>query len=303
MKALTIPGLLAILSCSTTETAAIRRPGLENAHRLTEKVLSGAQPDGDAAFAELAALGVKTVISVDGSKPDLESAHRHGLRYVHLPIGYDGIPRERALELAKAIEELPGPLYVHCHHGQHRGPAAAVVACVVAGRMTNEQALDAMKTLGTGPQYVGLWNSARDAAPADRSALRSLEVDFRETARVPPLAEAMVHLDEAFDRLDRCRTQGWAKPAGHPDLDPAHEALKCREICVELLRTEGFRARPDEFRALMEASRAASERLEALLRSGAPADAGFEALKKTCADCHRSYRNRPKQLRTPAFRN
>jgi hypothetical protein len=32
---------------------------------------------------------VKTIVSVDGGKPDVETARKHGIRYVHLPIGYD----------------------------------------------------------------------------------------------------------------------------------------------------------------------------------------------------------------------
>src|SRR5262245_36049218 len=74
---------------------------LPNAYRIAEKVISGGLPDGDAGFAELEALGVKTVISVDGMTPDVEGARKHGLRYVHLPHGYDGIPSERGQELAK----------------------------------------------------------------------------------------------------------------------------------------------------------------------------------------------------------
>ena len=29
--------------------------------------------------------------------------------------------------LARAARTLPGPIFVHCHHGMHRGPAAAAV--------------------------------------------------------------------------------------------------------------------------------------------------------------------------------
>src|SRR5436305_114465 len=99
-------------------------PGLPHAFRVSDRLFSGGNPDGEAGFAALRALGVQTVISVDGARPDWETAGRHGLRYVHLPVGYDGIPRGRVLALAKAARDLPGPVYVHCHHGKHRGPAA-----------------------------------------------------------------------------------------------------------------------------------------------------------------------------------
>src|SRR5688500_5709584 len=82
------------------------------------KVISGGLPEGDKAFKELADLGVKTVISVDVAKPDVALAKKYGLRYVHLPHGYDGVPELRAKELAKAVRDLPGPVYIHCHHGK-----------------------------------------------------------------------------------------------------------------------------------------------------------------------------------------
>ena len=36
-------------------------------------------------------------------------AKKYGMRYVHLPHGYDGIPEERIAELAKAVRDLPQP--------------------------------------------------------------------------------------------------------------------------------------------------------------------------------------------------
>ncbi|HUG68092.1 MAG TPA: hypothetical protein VMM76_10080 [Pirellulaceae bacterium] len=51
---------------------------LPNAVRVHDKVISGGLPAGDAAFAELRAMGVKTIISVDGAKPDVKTATKHG---------------------------------------------------------------------------------------------------------------------------------------------------------------------------------------------------------------------------------
>ncbi|MGE0610114.1 MAG: hypothetical protein AB7O62_23685, partial [Pirellulales bacterium] len=68
---------------------------LPNAIRLHPKVVSGGQPEGEAAFAELRDLGIKTVISVDGARPAVPLAKKYGLRYVHLPHGYDGVPEQR----------------------------------------------------------------------------------------------------------------------------------------------------------------------------------------------------------------
>src|SRR5262245_17583207 len=77
-------------------------PGVENAYRLGPRLYSGGEPRGEQAFAALKSLGIKTAISVDGATPDAETGRRHGIRYVHLPVGYDGIPREQAVRIIKA---------------------------------------------------------------------------------------------------------------------------------------------------------------------------------------------------------
>jgi protein tyrosine/serine phosphatase len=59
------------------------------------------------------------------------------------------ISQERTKELAKADRELAGPIYLHCHHGKHRSPAAAVVACVTAGLILPHAALPILRTAGT----------------------------------------------------------------------------------------------------------------------------------------------------------
>ncbi len=118
-------------------------PGLDNVLQLSPRIFSGSQPHGEQGFESLEKLGVKTVVSVDGARPDAQRAKQHGLRYVHIPIGYDGIPRPAALALVRAIREAPGPIYIHCHHGKHRGPAAAAVACMAEGIANTEQARSA----------------------------------------------------------------------------------------------------------------------------------------------------------------
>jgi protein tyrosine phosphatase (PTP) superfamily phosphohydrolase (DUF442 family) len=122
---------------------------LPNPWQIHPQVISGGLPEGDEAFRALADLGVKTLISVDGARPDVALAKKHGLRYVHLPHGYDGVPEERMQELAKAVRDLPGPIYIHCHHGKHRSPTAAAVACVGAGLLDASAAAPFLQAAGT----------------------------------------------------------------------------------------------------------------------------------------------------------
>ena len=84
--------------------APVASQHLHNAHVVNAKVISGAQPEGDQAFAELKAMGIRTIISVDGATPDVERARKFGMRYVHLPIGCDNVEVEEGMAIAKAIQ-------------------------------------------------------------------------------------------------------------------------------------------------------------------------------------------------------
>jgi protein tyrosine phosphatase (PTP) superfamily phosphohydrolase (DUF442 family) len=289
---------------------------LPNAYQIHQKVISGGLPDGDAAFAELESLGVKTVISVDGAKPDVELARQHGMRYVHLPHGYDGVPDERAKELAKAVRDFDGPIYIHCHHGKHRSPAAATVACVSAGLISPDAALGVLKTAGTSNNYRGLYQSAESAHRLDDALLDQLQAEFPETAKLPAMAEAMVAIEHHHDLLKEFAAKKWQKLANHPDLEPAHEALLLREAFAELLRTDEVRHEPERFQQLMREAETTAKELEATLRTGwhgqaksasaaAQTDSPpsnpvqlspnelFTRITNNCQSCHKEFRDVP----------
>ena len=282
------------LSASVPQNIAAAH--LPNALRIHDKVISGGQPDGDAGFRELKELGVKTIISVDGAKPDVAAAKKYGLRYVHLPHGYDGIPQQRARELAKAVRNLEGPIYIHCHHGKHRSPAAAAVACVSAGLIDHSAALGVLKAAGTSANYRGLYQSAEAARRLDDALLDALNVEFPETAQLPPLAEAMVELEHTHDHLKAIAAAGWKSVPASPDLDPSHEALLLKEHFTELLRTDDVQRQSENFRQLLADSEVATGQLESALRGGAKisdAAIALERVTQNCSACHRQFRDVP----------
>ena len=274
---------------------------LANPVQIHEQVISGGLPKGASAFRELVDLGVKTIISVDGAKPDVATAHSFGIRYVHLPHGYNGIPRQRVLELAKAVRDLDGPIYIHCHHGKHRSPAAGSVACVSAGLIPESQAVRILQLAGTDPNYRGLYSSARNAFSLEAALLDELQVDFQETVQVPPLAEAMVQLGQAYDRLEIIAEAGWKISKDHPDLEPAHEALLIREHFTELLRTEDVRKKPAGFQKMLRDSELAAMALEVSLRQSLTTGHGFDIPREipaaasriaaNCRSCHVRFRD------------
>jgi len=263
------------------------------------RVISGGLPDSDAAFAELARLGVKTIISVDGAAPDVEAAAKYGLRYVHLPHGYDGISRRRTRELAKAVRELPGKIYIHCHHGKHRSPTAAAVACVSAGLIPAGEAPRVLTLAGTSPHYRGLFAAAQQAKPLATAELDGLQVEFRSEVPVPPLAAAMVSMERHHDRLIRFQANDWQSLETHPDLDPAHEALMLREQFTELMRTDDARRRSQEFLRMLKESEQACKRLESALRNDdnvavrTMVRQALQQISVNCRRCHRRFRDNP----------
>ena len=273
---------------------------LPNAIQLHERVISGGQPDGEAAFKELRDLGVKTVISVDGARPDVQLAEKYGLRYVHLPHGYNGISESRAAELAKAVRDLDGPIYIHCHHGKHRSPTAATVACVANGMLDPLTATSVLKFAGTSDNYQGLYQSAGAASRIDAAILDSLEVDFRPIAQLPPFAESMVELEHTFDHLKQLAAADWKPLPDHPDLDAAHEALLLTEHFTEMLRLESTANEPEAFREMLKQSEANARAMHELLvkrrtSSVRPEEINqpFKRVSEDCTRCHRQFRDVP----------
>jgi len=262
-------------------------PALEHAYRVTDRLLSGGQPVGDAAFAELARLGVKTIVSVDGAKPDVAAARKHGLRYIHLPIGYDGVPAERVAEFARAAALPDGQIYVHCHHGKHRGPAAVAVMCAATAGWSPARAEAWLRQAGTADEYAGLYRAVREFQPPSAAALARVG-ELPEVAKTPALVDAMVALDECFDLLKAAQKSGWK-------ATPANAATLLWEQLRELARTDDTARRPADYRTHLADSERSAEALRRHLRATPPdpaaLDAAFRAAGQSCVACHKSFRN------------
>jgi hypothetical protein len=275
-------------------------PGIENAFSVGNRFFSGSTPEGEAAFAALAKLGVKTLLSVDGSAPNVEAARRHGLRYVHLPIGYDGIAPTNAVRLVKAAESLPGPVYVHCHHGRHRGPTAVAVMAEGLEGWTPEQATEWLKAAGTDPHYTGLYRAVATFRMPSKETLAAVPAAFPERATTPGLVDLMVRVDGHFDALKGIRQAGFQTPPREPDLVPATEALQLLELMKEAKRTGVGATRNERFQTELGLAVQAAEALHGAVvglatdRSKeqlAKAEAAFVAVQKNCASCHRASRD------------
>lgn len=268
---------------------------LHNVFKIDDQLISGNSPDNEEAFRELQTLGVKTIISVDGSKPNVELAHKFGMTYVHLPIGYDAVPQARAEELTKVAKTSEGPIYMHCHHGKHRGPSAAAAICRAVKGWDIEKAEAFLKQAGTSPDYAGLYRDVKAFKVPTEAELAKLPAKFPEVAETADIVDAMVAIDAHFDALKGAQKAAWKNVPGFPDVQPAQPATLLWEAFREMARMEDTTKRNDEYKKMTTDSEKASEQLRQLLRDPqsepSARDAAMQQVAKSCGACHKAYRN------------
>ncbi len=266
-------------------------PDLHNLLQVTERIFSGGEPQDEQAFAALAKLGVRTIVSVDGVRPNIEAARRHGLRYVHIPVGYDGVSEAAGKSLARLIQEASAPFYIHCHHGKHRGPAAAAVACIADGAADGETALEVLRRAGTSEGYAGLW---RDVAAYSTPASDEPLPELVEVAEIDSLTAAMAQIDRAADNLRLCQSNQWRSPPDHPDVVPVQQALLLKEAYRETVRQleadNGYDAR---FLSWMKQAESVANDLQNALerKDTAAVTQHFVTAAEDCGRCHQHYRD------------
>ena len=284
-------GQIAETATNGASSAKSSESSLQNLLQVSRRVYCGGEPLGEVSFSELEELGVETIVSVDGARPNVEAARRHGMQYVHIPIGYDGIDQHAGKSLARLVQDHQGTIYIHCHHGKHRGPAAAAIACIADGTADQETAVDILRRAGTGKHYAGLW---RDVAgyqpPASTEELPPLVA----VAQVGSLAEAMAKIDRAKDHLKLMSNQQWQPPQHHPDLVAVQQALLVKESFRETNRqlAQDDLADPKLLQWMRQAESVAEELQVALTKQDIQsANALFKTMQSQCQQCHSQYRN------------
>tara|TARA_R110002072_G_scaffold42064_9_gene117815 strand:- start:101416 stop:102372 length:957 start_codon:yes stop_codon:yes gene_type:complete len=277
---------------NTHQTSIDERPAIENIHVLSPDLISGGQPDGAIAYDELADMGIRTVIGVDATPPDKAQADLRGMRVIHIPIGYDGINEERAEQLAHAIRTAERPIYVHCHHGKHRGPAALCVGAIMSGDLSTADALEHLKISGTSPNYPGLWRGVDLAKPMSAAEFAK-PVELPEEADPGDFAQAMAQIDQLNELLWLCAENDFQTPEHHPDLVPTAIAGQIHN----LLRVLAVDQRVDEeglwFKEAMDESVTLAGQIETYIDDGeiALANEALIAMNESCVTCHDGSRN------------
>ncbi|MBT8485212.1 MAG: hypothetical protein KJO43_06500 [Phycisphaerae bacterium] len=257
----------------------------------------GSAPSPADGLMSLAELGIRTILSVDATPPPAAEAAKRGIRCVHVPIGYDAIGPDAAARIAKVLRDLPAPVFIHCHHGRYRGPAAAAFGLRALGLLDGDQALAAFAAAGDPDAYPGLRAAVTDAPAPSVAVLDALtNADLPPRARVGDMATLMAALDHHESNVGRIAAAGWTTPPDHPDLVAAAEAAAIVDhlrTAVELPPPDGVD--PAEFVRHLRLTHAIARELEAAIVAArfAPAERQRRALAAACDRCHVRYRDAP----------
>ncbi|MDF1808280.1 MAG: hypothetical protein P1U42_01140 [Phycisphaerales bacterium] len=262
---------------------------IENLYQLQEGFYSGGEPKNRAAYEQLASLGIRTVISVDAVAPDASLAGEYNIRVIHLPTSYDGINESRVKELAFAIQSTFKPIYVHCHHGKHRGPAALCAGAIATGYIDQDKAQSFMTKAGTSKHYPGLWDSVKQTRKLDSIK----PVTLTEKAHLEGFAESMAEIDRANEQLWLCIENKLRAPEDHPDLSASSLAGQIHDMLRSLTHDETTQTEGFLFEEYLKDSIVLASQVEQSITNQDPDGAliSMEKLTESCVECHSRFRD------------
>ena len=268
---------------SQTNGAGASHPFFE--HEVSASIRTGNTPRVESDFETLQKLGIKTIVSVDGARPNADLANRYGLRYVHLPVGYGQIPRNRIVEICQ-LSKTDKIIFVHCHLGKNRGPACAVAAAVALGELQREVAPRVLQNCGLDEHYAQLLDSALNAEPITDAEMSRDTFHFSEYVEPPSLVRRMLEMERLLDELEKRASQ----PPGDPTQFSSLSLLLLEEF-KELKRLPEADAFSPELRSITQQIRELSSTIEQT--SDQPTERMADQLlsiRRSCQSCHQSHR-------------
>lgn len=128
-----------------------------NFAKVNDDYYRGGQPIGDD-YADLAAIGVKTVINLtndeDGREEEKVMVEKYGMTYLHLPMSTRKPPTEQEIATFLTAVEAEGTVYVHCVGGRHRTGVMTAVYRMTKDGLSGEEAFKEMKQYKYGPDFL-----------------------------------------------------------------------------------------------------------------------------------------------------
>src|SRR5262245_6048537 len=141
-----------------SKVSAAPRIRIDNFGKINANYYRGAQPEGRD-YADLAALGVKTVIDLtddDGQASEPAMVKSAGMKPIKIPMNgrVSPTPAQLAQFLAIVNDPASQPVYVHCVGGKHRTGVMTAAYRMVNDRWTADRAFSEMKQYKFGMDFL-----------------------------------------------------------------------------------------------------------------------------------------------------
>ena len=178
-----MPAAAQVSGAAIASQASVASIRIDNFGQVNPNYFRGAQPVGRD-YADLAALGVKTVIDLqrDGDANEATMARRAGLNFYRIPMTTRIVPTADQLATFLKLVHDPAnqPVYVHCAGGRHRTGVMTAVYRMEHDGWTNQQAFKEMKSYKFGfdflhpefKQFVSEYRPVLQRAAVDADTLR-----------------------------------------------------------------------------------------------------------------------------------
>lgn len=280
---------------SANKMKPIAVEGVQQLVAYSEHIISGAKPSTPIGFESLSALGVRTILCVDGVAPDSGAAEKIGIATIHIPLKYSQPTASQILDIVTAIsrEYKQHPIYIHCHKGKHRSAVAAAIACIALGECTVEEAKERMLVSETSIGYTGLWNAVELQKKIQPEILEKHTKVFPSQVQPEELVDQMIDLENALDAFERIQIAHWKANKDKRTIAGAEIAGMMADT-FRVMDTDSTTSKyPPLFqKELIDAISATSALEEAILKSSKPEklDSLLAKVEHSCISCHEAFR-------------
>jgi protein tyrosine/serine phosphatase len=151
-------GLPATILAGGDAQVALPSIRIENFGQVSPTYFRGAQPRGQD-YANLAALGVKTVIDLtdsDGQPGEKAMVERAGMKYARIPMNtHESVSSAKVAQFLAIIDDAANqPVYVHCVGGRHRTGVMTAIYRMTNDSWTADKAFAEMKQYKFGADFL-----------------------------------------------------------------------------------------------------------------------------------------------------
>lgn len=143
---------------TAARATALSNVDIKNFGQVNHNYYRGGEPDDDD-YADLAALGIRTLVDLRGDDGDGKEkllVGRAGMNYVHIPMSTRKTPSAATVEEFLRVVSDPAnqPVYVHCVEGRHRTGVMTAVYRMARDGWTADQAFNEMRQYHFGPAFL-----------------------------------------------------------------------------------------------------------------------------------------------------